>query len=366
MGGRAVPRPPPRGAQLSGERRLLTRDLRGELLVLRLEHRRLCERGIEPLLDLVLELQLLTPRFLQLLELRRDRLAAGFSARRGILGELALRREVLTRFLDLIGDVRVALVHHRQEGALLGRVADVRRVQHREHRVAEWMDVAVDRESRQRRLQLTDRRCRVFDALAGDLGVVVRVVEGALGRLELGLRALHVRVERLQRALDLTIARLQRVDLGCDESALLAHLLLLALLVVDAAAVSARRKGGRTHTEGDDHGQGATEISTTDAHGEGSSPGNGTRRNRRNLAMIGHSPATVHQGSRRRPGHAGIEITRGSSRSPLARQGRSEACEGPLATATTRARCGTAGLARSARRRARRRSRDDGSPIRAR
>ena len=66
----------------------------------------------------------------------------------------------------------------------------------------------------------------------------------------------------------------------------------------------------------------------------------------RDLAKIGHSPATNHQGSGTSRRHAGIEITRGSSRSLLAHRARPPACADPLATAVTRARCGTADLAR--------------------
>ncbi len=131
----------------------------------------------------------------------------------GVLRELALGRQVFARFLDLVSDVRVALVDDREERALLRGVADVGRVEDGEHRVAERMDVAVDGKPRQRRLQLRDGVGRVLDALACDLGVVIGLLEGPLRRFELGLRALHVRVDRPQRGVDLAVARLQCVDL---------------------------------------------------------------------------------------------------------------------------------------------------------
>ena len=216
-------------------------------------------------------------RRLQLLELAGDRHTARVRARRSILRELLLHGQVFPRLLDLVGDIRVALVHDREERSLLRGITDVRRVEHRQHRVAEWVHVAVDREAGEGGLQLRDRRRRVLDALPRDGRIVIRLVERPLGRFELGLGALHVRVDGLQRRVDLTVAGLQRVDLRGDQGTLLADLLLLALLVVEAVAISARRQGrAGGHAEDERQCQRATEVSPTGAHGEGSSPGTGT------------------------------------------------------------------------------------------
>ena len=135
------------------------------------------------------------------------------SAFRCVLGLLTLQGEVLARFADLVRDVGVALVHDREEGALLRGVADVARVQDDEHRVAERVHVAVDREPGERGAQAFDRGTRVENPLVGDGGVAVRLVECPLGGFELRLGSHDVGIDRLECRFDLLIAGLKGVDL---------------------------------------------------------------------------------------------------------------------------------------------------------
>src|SRR4029077_4041565 len=89
--------------------------------------------------------------------------------------------------------------------------------------------------------------------------------------------ALHVRVQRFEGRFDLLVTRLQGVDLRGDQRALLAYLLLLALLVVDAVPVCTRGERSRPEAERDDERHCATDVSATVAHGEGSSRGTAIR-----------------------------------------------------------------------------------------
>ena len=104
-----------------------------------------------------------------------------------------------------------------------------------------------------------------IDSLLSDKRVVVRLIESALSRRELGLRASHARVDRSQRCDNLTVTRPQRIDFGKDLRLLLADPFAPSPFVAQAVPIGACRHCCSRHRERDDPCQHARVASTTSA-----------------------------------------------------------------------------------------------------